>query len=98
MTNEAPQDHVTHLSSPTSQQESSSLEESSSQKTLRYRNFSKIYEETKPLDNFDYFCLLADNEPVTFEEATQEKKWRDAMDEEIQAIKKNETWELTSFP
>ena len=98
LTNEALQDQVTHPSSPTSQQKSSSLEASSSQKTSRYRNLSKIYEETEPLDNFDLFCLLADDEPMTFEEATQEKKWRYAMDEEIQAIKKNETWELTSLP
>ncbi|KAE8709398.1 Agamous-like MADS-box protein AGL6 [Hibiscus syriacus] len=33
-----------------------------------------------------------------FQEAVQEKKWRDAMDEEIKAIEKNDTWELTSLP
>ncbi|KAE8735701.1 UDP-Glycosyltransferase superfamily protein isoform 3 [Hibiscus syriacus] len=33
-----------------------------------------------------------------FQEAVQEKKWRDAMDEEIKAIEKNDTWKLTSLP
>jgi predicted RNA binding protein YcfA (HicA-like mRNA interferase family) len=28
----------------------------------------------------------------------QDKKWRNAMDEEIKAIKKNDTWELTTLP
>ncbi|KAL5763907.1 hypothetical protein ACOSQ2_016501 [Xanthoceras sorbifolium] len=31
---------------------------------------------------------------VSFEDVAQEKKWRDAMDEEIKAIEKNNTWEL----
>ena len=73
MTNEAPQDHVTHPSSPTSQQESSSLEASSSQKTPRYRNLSKIFEETEPLDNIDLFCLLADDEPMTLKKQLKKK-------------------------
>uniref|UniRef100_A0A2N9F020 Integrase catalytic domain-containing protein n=1 Tax=Fagus sylvatica TaxID=28930 RepID=A0A2N9F020_FAGSY len=33
-----------------------------------------------------------------FKEAVQDKKWRNAMDEEIKAIKKNDTWELTTLP
>ncbi|XP_074323433.1 uncharacterized protein LOC141660352 [Apium graveolens] len=35
---------------------------------------------------------------VTFEEASEESKWNKAMDEEIGAIKKNDTWELTDLP
>ncbi|KAE8656127.1 hypothetical protein F3Y22_tig00117010pilonHSYRG00118 [Hibiscus syriacus] len=35
---------------------------------------------------------------MSFQEAVQEKKWRDAMDEEIKAIEKNDTWELISLP
>ncbi|KAE8735550.1 Beta-galactosidase 8 isoform 1 [Hibiscus syriacus] len=31
-------------------------------------------------------------------EKRYKKKWRDAMDEEIKAIEKNDTWELTSLP
>ena len=35
---------------------------------------------------------------VTFEEAYKSLKWREAMDIEMRAIKKNETWELTTLP
>ncbi|KAH7292053.1 hypothetical protein KP509_29G049500 [Ceratopteris richardii] len=35
-----------------------------------------------------------DEEPTTFEEAQSKKAWRDAMDEEMEALKENDTWEL----
>ena len=44
------------------------------------------------------FALFADCEPVTFEEACGDQHWRKAMDEEIHAIEKNDTWELTDLP
>ncbi|RDX66062.1 putative mitochondrial protein, partial [Mucuna pruriens] len=44
------------------------------------------------------FALFADCEPVTFEEAASDRNWRKAMDEEIHAIEKNQTWELTDLP
>jgi len=44
------------------------------------------------------FALFADCEPVTFEEASGDEKWIKAMDEEINAIEKNKTWELTELP
>ena len=37
------------------------------------------------------FCLFVDYEPVDFEEAVQDKRYRDAMDEEIKSIEKNDT-------
>lgn len=37
-------------------------------------------------------------DPVTFEEAVKSAKWRDAMNVEIEAIERNQTWELTSLP
>ncbi|KAA0045493.1 reverse transcriptase [Cucumis melo var. makuwa] len=37
-------------------------------------------------------------EPLNFEEALQNDKWKIAMDEEIKAIKKNDTWELSTLP
>ena len=36
--------------------------------------------------------------PINFEEAIKDKKWIDAMDEEINAIEKNNTWELVDLP
>jgi len=44
------------------------------------------------------FVLFADCEPVTFEEAANDQNWRKAMDEEIHAIEKNETWKLIDLP
>ncbi|CAM8959850.1 unnamed protein product [Rhodiola kirilowii] len=52
-------------------------------------------------ENFDdlaHLVLFADCDPLSFEEAIKEKKWQDAMDAEIRAIEKNDTWELTDLP
>ncbi|KAJ0809226.1 putative RNA-directed DNA polymerase [Helianthus annuus] len=37
-------------------------------------------------------------EPTTYEEATQESKWKKAMDVEMQAIERNGTWDLVELP
>ena len=37
-------------------------------------------------------------DPISFEEACKDLKWREAMNIEIQAIEKNKTWELTTLP
>ncbi|PNX85069.1 retrotransposon-related protein [Trifolium pratense] len=42
--------------------------------------------------------LFATADPVYFEEAVKSEKWRVAMDAEIKAIEKNETWVLTDLP
>lgn len=44
------------------------------------------------------FALYADCDPLTFDEASRHQHWLMAMDEEIHAIEKNDTWELTSLP
>lgn len=35
---------------------------------------------------------------MNFDEAVTDKRWRQAMEEEIQSIEKNNTWELTTLP
>ena len=45
-----------------------------------------------------HFTLFADCDPTTFENAVKEEKWRKAMDEEIDAIEQNDTWELFDLP
>ncbi|KAK8937447.1 hypothetical protein KSP39_PZI012254 [Platanthera zijinensis] len=65
----------------------------------RMRRLDEIYEETAPaLNNFSLYCLLADVEPCSYDEAAKEKSWRKAMDAEIASIKKNETWKLVDPP
>jgi hypothetical protein len=36
-------------------------------------------------------CLLADVKTISFDEAVRDPKWKAAMDEEMKAIKKNES-------
>ncbi|KAG7550979.1 GAG-pre-integrase domain [Arabidopsis thaliana x Arabidopsis arenosa] len=38
------------------------------------------------------------SDPTTFEEAEKSLKWREAMNEEMNSIIKNQTWELTDLP
>ena len=45
-----------------------------------------------------HFALLAESEPLTVEEAMQNKKWIKAMNEELNSIEKNNTWELVELP
>ena len=37
-------------------------------------------------------------EPISFENEIQDQRWKDAMDEEIKVIRKNDRWELKSLP
>ena len=55
------------------------------------RSLNDIYEATSPVQTtFDYslLCLMAECDPVTFKEASEESKWNKAMDEEIDAIRR----------
>ena len=49
-------------------------------------------------ENIVNFILFADCDPVVYEEAASDDRWVKAMEEEIHAIEKNDTWELTSLP
>ena len=60
------------------------------------RSLQDIHDETEVMN--DLFCLFVDNEFFTFEEAMEDKRWRQAMEEEINIIKKNDTWELSKLP
>jgi hypothetical protein len=41
---------------------------------------------------------LINEQPTTFEEATQKKQWKEAMTEEYQSIIKNDVWEIVPRP
>ncbi|KAL0287793.1 UNVERIFIED_CONTAM: Retrovirus-related Pol polyprotein from transposon TNT 1-94 [Sesamum angustifolium] len=45
-----------------------------------------------------HFALFSDCDPVAFEEAVKKPKWREAMNNEIAVIERNNTWELTKLP
>jgi len=62
------------------------------------RSIQELYDDKKEITNFDFCCLFADSEPMNFDEAVIDKRWRQVMEEEIQSIEKNNTWELTTLP
>ncbi|KAI5351652.1 hypothetical protein L3X38_004543 [Prunus dulcis] len=49
-------------------------------------------------EEIENFALYANCDPLSFKEACEHEHWIKAIDEEIHAIEKNETWELSSFP
>nr|GEV04843.1 retrovirus-related Pol polyprotein from transposon TNT 1-94 [Tanacetum cinerariifolium] len=67
---------------------------SSSKREPNTRILQDLYEVT---DDIPLLCLYANCEPLVFEEAMKSKKWRQAMEEEIKSIEKNDTWELTTL-
>ncbi|KAF5759182.1 putative RNA-directed DNA polymerase [Helianthus annuus] len=87
---------------------------SSENEELRTRGIAEIYQNTQPLTDTQVeelyqgvqdvqnemadFVLYADADPVTYSEAVQDKKWKDAMDKEMQSIHSNETWNLVDPP
>jgi hypothetical protein len=38
-----------------------------------------------------FLAMLGDSDPMTYEEAVKSEKWRSAMDQEMQAIERNDT-------
>lgn len=68
----------------------------------KFRNLNEIYEQDE-VDSgaglnslFALFCHV--DEPIHFEYVVKEEKWVAAMEEEIEAIERNDTWELVSLP
>ncbi|CAL8089956.1 unnamed protein product [Prunus armeniaca] len=49
-------------------------------------------------EEIENFALYANCDPLSFKEACEHEHWIKAMDEEIHAIEKNDTWELSSLP
>lgn len=41
---------------------------------------------------------LSSSDPTTYEEAENSLKWREAMDDEMASIEKNQTWKLSKLP
>ena len=68
----------------------------------KFRSLRDIYEQDDSESSADQNSLFAlysyVADPTHFEEAIKEEKWINAMDEEIDAIEKNDTWELMSLP
>jgi len=48
--------------------------------------------------DFVHFALLAESEPMSYDENSQSSDWRTTMEEELRPIEKNQTWELVHLP
>jgi hypothetical protein len=77
---------------------STSPSTSSSEVPRRMRNLEELYDATQVMEDTTLFCFFADNDPLSFNEAVTEEKWIEAMEEEMHAIEKNDTWKLTNLP
>ena len=66
----------------------------------KFRSLKEIYEQDITNEGinslFALYCHVDD--PVHFEEAIKDEKWIEAMDEEINAIERNKTWDLVELP
>ncbi|GAU49517.1 hypothetical protein TSUD_300440 [Trifolium subterraneum] len=52
--------------------------------------------DIEQMQNLDVFCN--DSDPHTYEEASKMTVWRTTMDQEIESIERNDTWELVYLP
>ena len=92
------EEEITPFVPPTPAPSSSS--ESSDSPPQKTRSIGEIYDQTRRVleEDFMDFALLVENDPVTFEDAAKEGKWREAMQQEIEAIERNKTWDLVDLP
>lgn len=58
--------------------------------SMRYRNLIELYDACS-------FALIA-ADPTSFEDTVNDEGWYVAMQEEMEEIHKNKTWELSSLP
>ncbi|CAA7026159.1 unnamed protein product [Microthlaspi erraticum] len=106
--NPPPKDQPVSISSPTlpSNENHAHIEEEegeTSEPPKKYRSMSECLQEA-PRVEFEEaaqtieVCLVAHEEPQTYDKASDSKEWRKAMTEEIEMIEKNKTWELVDKP
>ena len=58
---------------------------------------SDIYDQGSKIDSQSNFVLFT-QDPIYFEDAIKEEHWINAMNDEIESIEKNDTWELVDLP
>jgi hypothetical protein len=70
-----------------------------STKPTRFNDFIMGSSSRTSVVNEDQnLLLIEDDEPRTFQEAKVSSKWMFAMDQEIESIEKNDSWELVEAP
>ena len=74
------------------------VEDERPQRARRRHAWMSDYKVTEIEDPITYFALFSYCDPTTFESAVKEEKRRKAMDDEIDSIKRNDTWNLCDLP
>ena len=91
-TTHPPRLQVQNESSSSSHNDSSSRSDSDSDHThQKMKSLSDIYDQD--VVQFEFFS----SQPTCFDEATKQKEWVDAMNNEIEAIERNNTWDLVDL-
>jgi hypothetical protein len=81
-----------------SQDSSSSSRESFSEPlNQRTRSLSEIHQQLDDFQQHNFFALMS-CQPTSFKEAAKEPHWVQAMNQEIDSIEKNKTWDLVDLP
>jgi hypothetical protein len=57
-----------------------------------------IGDQLDDIDQHNLAIYIPSDDPVTYVEAEKSKVWRIAMDQEMESIENNKTWELTTLP
>ncbi|CAA7014800.1 unnamed protein product [Microthlaspi erraticum] len=83
--------------------QNSGAEGDSSTPPRKFKSMKRILEKAPRLvyeeaDQVIEDCLLAHEEPQTYDEACGNEEWEEAMKEEIEMIEKNKTWKLVDKP
>lgn len=64
----------------------------------RFRPLRDVYADSTEIELEEELLLMGVDEPVCFEQAITDEVWKEAMDQEISSIEKNQTWKLTHLP
>lgn len=74
-------------------------EEEEYSEARKFRLLSDVYDETEEIElDEDELMLAGIDEPRNYEQAVTEQGWKEAMQTEIEAIEKNNTWRLEELP
>jgi hypothetical protein len=63
----------------------------------RTRSLREIHQQLDDFEQQNLFALMS-CQPTSFKEAAKETHWVQAMNQEIDSIEKNKTWDLVDFP
>jgi hypothetical protein len=75
----------------------SSINSSSELQNQRTLSLREIHQQLDDIVQHNIFALMS-CQPTSFKEASKTPHWVQAMNQEIESIKKNKTWDLVHLP